>query len=173
MMVKRFLSVSKDIIHSSVHDSIGEKVGKISDVLIDPDDSQPKIVILSEGGLLGLGSDHFALPFHLLRFNTNSSDVALQVEKKHVQESPKLDLEKLRSNDKQEIEKLINFYGTSTFSHRDRQNVDSNEYVNERHSAYHHQSYEGSAKVTGEEPKTSPDNPADNMDYEQLKRGKH
>ena len=166
-MVKQFLSVSGDIIHNTVHDNVGEKIGKISDVLIDPESSQPKIAILSEGGILGLGSEHYALPFHLLRFNTNSSDIALKIESSHIKKAPKVDVEKLKKNDKDEIGKLVRFYGEAAF--QKNESVDGGSYVGENHTNYHHQGYEGSAKITGEGPKT---NPSDDMDFEQLKRGK-
>jgi sporulation protein YlmC with PRC-barrel domain len=171
MMVKQYFSVNGDIIHNSVHDQVGDKVGKISDILIDPENSQPKIAILSEGGILGLGSDHFAIPFQLLRFNTNSSDIGLKVDKKHITEAPQVDLDKLKKNDRKELEKLINFYGEKAFG--PQASVDSDSYVSERHSNYHHQGYEGSAKITGEEPKSNPDShPSEDMDYDQLKYGK-
>ena len=166
-MMKQFLSVSGDIIHNSVHDNVGERIGKISDVLIDPETNIPRVAILSEGGILGLGSDHYALPFHLLRFNTNSSDVALKVESSHIKNAPEIDLDKLKRNDRKEIDKLVNFYGENAF--RNTEAVDSNSYVGEPHTNHHHQGYEGSAKITGEGPKTKP---ADDMDYDQLKRGK-
>lgn len=167
MMVKQYLSVSKDIIHNTVHDNVGEKIGKISDVLIDAESTEPKIAILSDGGVLGLGSEHFALPFHLLRFNAYSSDVALKIESSHIKKAPKIDLEKLKNNDKAEMEKLVKFYGEATF--QKSESVDSDNYVGERHTNHHHQGYEGSAKITGEGPKSKP---SDDMDFEQLKRGK-
>ena len=166
-MMKQFLSVSGDILHNSVHDNVGEKIGKIDDVLIDPETNLPRVAILSEGGILGLGSDHYALPFHLLRFNTNSSDVALKVESSHVKNAPKISIDKLRKNDRKEMDKLVAFYGEDAF--RKSESVDSNSYVGEYHTNHHHQGYEGSAKITGEGPNT---NPADDMDYDQLKRGK-
>lgn len=170
-MVKRYLSATENIIHNKVHDNVGEKVGTISDVLINPKSSRPEIAILSEGGILGLGTEHFAIPFHLLRFNTNSGDVALKIEAKHVKQAPHVNLDALRKNDPKEMDKLVEFYGESAF--HSNESVDGDSYVSERHSNYHHQEYEGSAKITGESPKNDPNSrPADDMDYEQLKRGK-
>ncbi|MFP4090599.1 MAG: PRC-barrel domain-containing protein [Cyclobacteriaceae bacterium] len=170
-MVNQYLSTTDHIIHNTVHDNVGEKIGKISDVLINPESNRPEIAIISEGGLLGLGSDHFAIPFQLLRFNPQSNDVGLKIEAKHVKEAPQVNLDKLRKSDREEMNKLRDFYGESAF--HTEESVDSNSYVSERHSNYHHQEYEGSAKITGEEPKTNPDShPADDMDFEQLKRGK-
>ena len=166
-MLKQYLSVNGDIIHNTVHDNVGEKIGKISDVLLDPESSQPKIAILSEGGILGLGSEHYALPFHLLRFNAYSSDVALKIESSHIKKAPEVDVEKLKKNDKDEMNKLVDFYGEAAF--QKNESVDSDSYVGEPHTNHHHQDYEGSAKITGEGPKS---NPADDMDYDQLKHGK-
>ncbi len=166
-MIKQFLSVSADVLHNSVHDNVGERIGKISDVLIDPESNLPKVVILSEGGILGLGGEHYALPFHLLRFNTNSSDVALKVESIHIKNAPEIDVEKLRGNDRKEMQKLVEYYGEAAFQRNE--SVDGTSYVGENHNNHHHQGYEGSAKITGEGPDT---NPGDDMDYDQLKWGK-
>ena len=167
MMVKQYLSVGGDIINNTVHDNVGEQVGTISDILIDPEDSQPKVAVLSQGGILGLGSDHVALPFQLLRFNTNSSDIGLKVETQHIKDAPKISINKLKHHDSEEMDKLVRYYGESAFQHQD--GVDSEGYTGENHTNHHHQGYEGSAKITGEGPKT---NPSDDMDFDQLKHGK-
>lgn len=172
MMVKQYLSLNEGVIHKSVHDNVGEKVGKIDDVLIDPQSGNVKIAILSEGGILGLGSDHYALPFHMLRFNTNSADIGLKVERDHIKNAPEINVEKLRNNDESEIDKLVTYYGKDNLNQK-QEGVDSDSYVGERHTNHHHQGYEGSAKITGEEPKNNEDSrPSEHMNYEKLKYGK-
>lgn len=172
-MLKQYLSTRDNILSNTVHDETGEEVGKIHDILIDPEDNQAKIAILAEGGILGLGSDYIALPFHLLRFNAQASDVALKVAAHRIKNAPSIDIHKLKGSDAQELEKLFNYYGVKVMENQSHESADSQQYVQERQSNHAHQGYEGSAKITGEEPKTNPEsNPADDMDYEQLKWGK-
>ncbi|WPP53450.1 PRC-barrel domain-containing protein [Catalinimonas niigatensis] len=168
-MVKQYLSIRDDILSNTVHDEAGERIGKINDLLIDPEDNQPKIVILSDGGVLGIGSDYFALPFQLLRFNTHSSDVSLKVESQRIKDAPLVDMRKLKGNDKEEQDKLFRYYGVNALENRENESVDNQQYTQERQSDNPHEGYEGSAKTTNEAPES---NPADDMDYDQLKRGK-
>lgn len=169
-MVKQYLSTRENILSHSVHDEAGERIGKINDLLIDPEDNQPKFVILSEGGVLGIGNDYFAIPFHLLRFNAHSSDISLKVASRRIKNAPSVDLDKLRGNDKEEHEKLIRYYGTDTLENRQKESVDDQQYTEERQTENPHEGYEGSADITDGTPES---NLADEMDYDQLKRGKN
>lgn len=168
-MVKQFLSIREHILSHVVHDETGEKVGKIEDLLIDAEDGRPKIVILADGGVLGIGSDHFALPFQLLRFNPTSSDVSLKVASQRIQGAPSVDVAKLKGNDKEEHEKLLTYYGVKALENQDDEGVDSQQYSGERQTNNPHEAYEGSADITDGAPET---HAADDMDYDQLKRGK-
>ena len=115
MMVKRFLSAAEAIIGKTVHDPRQENVGVIQDLFIDPETNRPVFVVLAEGGFLGIGSDHVALPWHMLEFNTNSGNVLLAENIKKIQNAPELDLDKLKNSDREEIDKLVGYYGKQDF----------------------------------------------------------
>ncbi len=170
MMVKRFLSATEGIIGKTVHDPRQEKVGVIKDLFIDPETNQPVFVVLAEGGFLGLGSDHVALPWHMLEFNTNSGNVLLEENIKKIQDAPELDLDKLKNSDRDEIEKLVGYYGQQGFANHG--GVDQENYKAEEPTDHEHEGYEGSAKITDEAPKDSNDDPADALDYDKMKGGR-
>ena len=163
-MVKRFLSATEGIIGKTVHDPRQEKVGVIKDVFIDPEKNEPIFVTLAEGGFLGIGSDYVALPWHLLEFNTNSGNVLLESHIQKIKDAPEMDLDKLRNSDRDEIQKMINYYGGRDFS--TEEDVDQESYQAEEPTEHEHEGYEGSAKVTDEAPD---DNPSDNIDYDKMK----
>lgn len=167
MIVKRFLSATDHILNHSVHDTVSEQIGKIKDIFIDPDANRPVFVILATGGFLGLGSDHIVLPWHALEFNPNTHNIKLTIDRHELKNAPDLDIEKLRNADRDEMEKMIQFYGEGDFE----QGKDTNEGDNtfEEPDPHHHQAYEGSAKITDEEPKDKSDEVAKNMDYEKTK----
>jgi hypothetical protein len=167
MVVKRFLSATEGIIGKTVHDPRQEKVGVIKDVFIDPETNQPVFVALAEGGFLGIGRDHVALPWHMLEFNTNSGNVLLAENIKKIQNAPELDLDKLKNSDRDELDKLVGYYGKQDF--RNTGGVDQENYKAEEPTEYEHEGYEGSAKITDEAPKNTGDNPADNVDYQKMK----
>ena len=169
-MVKRFLSATESIIGQTVHDPRQEKVGVIRDLFIDPETSQPVFVVLAEGGFLGIGSDHVALPWHMLEFNTNSGSVLLEENIKKIQQAPELDLEKLKNSDREEFDKLVGYYGQQDMVSKG--GVDQENYHAEEPTEHEHEGYEGSAKVTDEAPKDTDDNPANKVNYEKM-RGTH
>ncbi len=163
-MVKRFLSAAEGIIGKSVHDPRQEKAGVIKDVFIDPEKNEPVFVTLAEGGFLGVGSDYVAVPWHMLEFNTNSGNVLLAENITKIKNAPEMDLDKLRNSDREELQKMINYYGGNDFSNEE--DVDQENYQAEEPTEHEHQGYEGSAKITNDGPD---DNPADALKYEKMK----
>ena len=167
MMVKRFLSAAEGIIGKTVYDPVQEKVGTVKDVFIDPEKNEPVFVTLAEGGFLGVGSDYVALPWHMLEFNTNSGNILLAENIQKIKDAPEMDLDKLQNSDREELQKMINYYGGKDFANEE--DVDQENYQAERPTDHEHQGYEGSAKVTGEAPKDTKENPADEVDYQKMK----
>ncbi len=163
-MNPRFLSITKDITGQTVYDAVEEKVGVIQDVFISPQTNQALFVVLSEGGFLGLGSDTYALPWKMLEFNTNSGAILLEVRRQELTDAPEVDLDKLKNHDREELNKLAEYYGYHDLVAT--KDVDQEDYRAERTTNHPYQGYEGSAKVTGE---GSDSQPADDMDYDKLK----
>jgi len=164
MMIPKFLSIKKNIIGQAVYDAVEEKVGVIQDIFISPKTNKALFVVLSEGGFLGLGSDTYALPWKMLEFNTNSGAILLEVRRQKLADAPQIDLNKLKNHDRSEMNRLAEYYGYRDFAATE--NVDQASYRAERTTDHPHQGYEGSAKITGEAPKSRP---ADEMDYDKLK----
>lgn len=171
-MQNQYLSIRDHILSRFVYDEAGEEIGKVYDLLAEPESHQIKIVILSEGGILGLGSDYIALPFHLLRIIPHS-EIHLKVAAHYVTNAPSIDVQKLKESDAQELEKLYNYYGEKNMNPSEGKSTDGQHYVQERQSNNPHEGYEGSAKITEEAPSADPTSqPSDDMDYDQLKWGK-
>lgn len=63
------------IIGSIVLDDAGETIGKIDDLIVNPDDNKSAYVVLSVGGWLGMGTHFVALPYENL--NITSSKIIL------------------------------------------------------------------------------------------------
>ena len=53
------------------YDAKGEKVGYIERVMIDKISGKVSYAVLSFGGLLGIGDDHYPLPWQTLKYDTN------------------------------------------------------------------------------------------------------
>ena len=56
---------------TNVYGADGEKVGYIERVMIDKVSGKVSYAVLSFGGLLGIGDDHYPLPWQTLKYDTN------------------------------------------------------------------------------------------------------
>ena len=164
MMVKRFLSVADHVIGHSVHDAVSEQIGTIKDIFIDPDTNRPLFAVVAAGGFLGIGSEHLVLPWHTLSFNPHSNDIKFTRDRHELKNAPDVDVDKLKKADKEEIEKMIGFYGEGDFQQAKTSNEADDSF--ERPDDNEHEGYEGSAKITDEQPKDSSDEMSKNADYE-------
>ena len=81
------LSASK-MIGSRVVNHDGEDVGKIQDVMIDPDSGRVTYAILSFGGFLGMGDKLFAIPWPSLRRDVDGRQFLLHVHKDRLRNAP-------------------------------------------------------------------------------------
>jgi sporulation protein YlmC with PRC-barrel domain len=63
------LIASDKVEGTPVYRSNGEKVGRIENVMIDKYSGKVAYAVLSFGGFLGLGEDHYPLPWSLLTYN--------------------------------------------------------------------------------------------------------
>jgi hypothetical protein len=54
-----------------VYGADGEKVGYIERIMIDKISGKVSYAVLSFGGLLGIGDDHYPLPWQTLKYDTN------------------------------------------------------------------------------------------------------
>ena len=55
----------------SVKNSAGENLGRIEDLVIDVQSGRVNYAVLSFGGFLGIGDDHYPLPWQSLKYDTS------------------------------------------------------------------------------------------------------
>jgi sporulation protein YlmC with PRC-barrel domain len=51
-----------DVRGRKVHDSKGEEIGRVADLLIDDEEGRVRFLRVGAGGFLGIGKDHFLVP---------------------------------------------------------------------------------------------------------------
>jgi sporulation protein YlmC with PRC-barrel domain len=79
------------IIGKSVQTMGGKNIGEIEDLAIDELDGQVRYVVLSFGGILGLGEKYFAIPWEALSLSDNKEHFALAVTEKELEKAPGFD----------------------------------------------------------------------------------
>lgn len=74
-----------------VINAAGESIGKIRDIMIDVPTGRVAYAVLSFGGVMGLGSKLFAVPWNALTLDTDNKCFVLDVDKQRLENAPGFD----------------------------------------------------------------------------------
>lgn len=69
----------------------GEDLGKIEDLMIDPEQGRVNYAVLSFGGFLGMGDKLFAVPMQALKLSREDKKFILDVDKERLKNAPGFD----------------------------------------------------------------------------------
>jgi sporulation protein YlmC with PRC-barrel domain len=83
------------LLHYRVRNSAGEDLGKIEDVVVDPETGNVQYAVLSFGGVFGLGNKLFPIPWSSLRTSSNRDYVLLDLDKETLRRAPGYDRDSL------------------------------------------------------------------------------
>jgi hypothetical protein len=74
---------------TAVYGADGEKIGSIERVMIDKPSGRVSYAVLGFGGFLGIGNDHYPLPWQSLKYNTALGGYQTMVTEDQIQGAPK------------------------------------------------------------------------------------
>lgn len=113
-MTPRNLSASS-IAGTEVRNSAEEKVGTITDLMINTKDGSIQYAVLSVGGFLGIGDKLFAVPLEAFTFTEQNGEHAhLDVDKERLENAPGFDKDKWPTTATDEyLTKVYTHYGLS------------------------------------------------------------
>ena len=74
---------------TAVYGSDGEQIGSIERVMIEKGSGKVAYAVLSFGGFLGIGDDHYPLPWQSLTFDTGLGGYRTGVTKTQLEGAPK------------------------------------------------------------------------------------
>lgn len=80
---------SDDVIGTNVYDADGEHVGKVESLVIGKMDGRMAHAVLSFGGLWGLGSDYYPIPWSALSYDEDLEGFRINIAKEQVENGPK------------------------------------------------------------------------------------
>jgi sporulation protein YlmC with PRC-barrel domain len=84
----RELISSDKVEGTSVYDRSGNKLGTISNVMLDKRSAQVAHAVLSFGGFLGMGSNYHPLPWNQLTYDTNQGGYVIDLTKEQLEGAP-------------------------------------------------------------------------------------
>jgi len=86
------MPIGSDKVHgTAVYRSNGEKVGQIDRVMIDKLSGKVAYAVMSFGGFLGVGHDHYPVPWARLKYNERLGGYELNVSDQELKGAPKCD----------------------------------------------------------------------------------
>ncbi len=113
--------VTHDLIESdrvegtNVYRSDGTKIGSIERLMIDKYSGQVAYAVMSFGGFLGLGHDHYPVPWAKLDYNPKLEGYEVNISEEELKAAPHFDPGKEYSWDTVQGQKIYGHYGVPTY----------------------------------------------------------
>lgn len=74
---------------TAVYGADSKAIGSIERLMIDKTSGKVSYAVLSFGGFLGIGDDHYPLPWHSLKYDTSLGGYVTGITEKQLQGAPK------------------------------------------------------------------------------------
>lgn len=95
-----------------IYNPAEEKLGKVEDIMIDVTDGRVAYVVLSFGGVMGMGDKLFAVPWQALRLDEEKHRFILDVPKERLKDAPGFDKDNWPDMDAESFgTEIYDFYG--------------------------------------------------------------
>ena len=97
-----------------VYRSNGDRIGRIENVMIDKKSGRVAYAVLSFGGFLGMGEEHYPLPWSLLTYNEKLSGYEINISEDQLKGAPRY--EDAKDWENYESGKLVyEYYGQAPY----------------------------------------------------------
>lgn len=95
---------------TAVYSEDGDKLGSIYNFMVDKRSGQVEYAVLQFGGLFGLGSDYYPLPWEMLTYDTDKGGYVVDIDKETLEGAPRYgDAEP--THDRAYGERIYGYYG--------------------------------------------------------------
>lgn len=74
---------------TTVYNIEGEKLGTVQKIMLDKKSGKAESAILEFGGLFGIGSDHYPLPWEMLTYYPDKGGYVVNVDKDQLRDAPR------------------------------------------------------------------------------------
>lgn len=96
---------------TAVYNPQGERLGSISRIMIGKRDGQVECAVLSFGGFLGVGHEHYPLPWRMLSYDLEKSGYVVDLNKDQLEHAPRYDLSREPEFNEAYTRALYSHYG--------------------------------------------------------------
>lgn len=96
---------------TAVYNRQGERLGKISNFMVDERSGQVRYAVLSFGGFLGMGHDHYPLPWSMLTYDTEQGGYVVDLDKQLLDNAPRYGTDQRPDYDEGYGRNVYQYYG--------------------------------------------------------------
>lgn len=105
------LIASSKVEGTAVYNQEGEKLGSIHNFMVDKRSGQVEYAVLSFGGLFGLGTDNYPLPWNVLTYDTDQGGYVVNLDKSVLEQAPRYSADREPAFDRDYGREVYAFYG--------------------------------------------------------------
>lgn len=107
------LIASDKVEGTAVYNPENEKLGTITNVMIEKRSGKCEYAVLEFGGLFGLGSDHYPIPWEMLTYDTDKGGYVVNLTKEQVEGAPRYRREEVPEYTDDYGRTIYGYYGLS------------------------------------------------------------
>jgi sporulation protein YlmC with PRC-barrel domain len=107
------LIASNKVEGTSVYDRDGDKLGTIYNFMVDKRSGQVDYAVLSFGGLFGLGTDYYPIPWDLLTFDEEQGGYVVEIDKATLEDAPRYAASEEPAFDRTYADEVYGYYGVA------------------------------------------------------------
>lgn len=105
------LIASNKVEGTNVYNQAGEKLGSIYNFMVDKRTGKVEYAVLQFGGLFGIGSDYYPLPWDVLTYDTRQSGYAVNLDKSLLEKAPRYSADAEPTFDRNYGREVYGYYG--------------------------------------------------------------
>ena len=109
------LIASDKVEGTKVYDPAGEHIGSIERILVEKRSGKVSYAVLSFGGFLGIGTDHYPLPWTKLNYDQDLGGYRVDVTKAQLEGAPKYERENDEYWTEENGRRVYDYYGVTPY----------------------------------------------------------
>lgn len=83
------LIASDKVEGTAVYNRQGEKLGTVENFMLEKRSGKAQYAVLEFGGFLGIGSDHYPIPWEKLTYDTDKGGYVVDIDKDQLEDAPR------------------------------------------------------------------------------------
>jgi sporulation protein YlmC with PRC-barrel domain len=105
------LIASNKVEGAAVYSQSGDSLGSIYNFMVDKHSGQARYAVLQFGGILGLGSDYYPIPWDMLSYDSEKAGYVVDIEWEMLKQAPRYSIGEDPAFDRDYGARISGYYG--------------------------------------------------------------